>query len=162
MALNPDEVVARGAAYRAAMLSGAKDRKLANIEFNNVAPFALGIQLKGDKFSKIIPKNTPVPCKMKEEGYTTTRDNQDEVRIAIYEGDDPVASKNNLLAEFVLKDIPPAPAGKEPIDISMDLDDEGLLTVSAVVRSTGGSKDITIDTVGAGLTKEEIAQAKAR
>jgi molecular chaperone DnaK (HSP70) len=155
MSINPDEVVARGAAIRAAMIMGS--RSLAKIDFTNVTPFSLGMQNVGDKFSVIVPRNTSVPCSRTEE-YVTVYDYQTSIDVRIYEGEDKIASRNNLLGEFVLEGIPSAPNGKEPLDVTIDVDAEGILHVTAKVRSTGLSQQIEIRR--AGLTADEVQNIK--
>jgi molecular chaperone DnaK len=150
MSLNPDEVVAQGAAIRAAMMMGSK----ANIDFTNVTPISLGIEVRGNRFSIIIPKNSSLPC-TRTKPYLTVEDYQTSIPVIIYEGEDVSrATNNNLLGEFEMEGIPPAPAGKEPIDVTIDVDLEGILHVTAKVRSTGQSQDIKIRR--AGLSEEEV------
>jgi molecular chaperone DnaK (HSP70) len=150
MSLNPDEVVAQGAAIRAAMMMGSK----ANIEFTNVTPISLGIEVRGNRFSIIIPRNSSLPC-TRTKPYFTSAHYQTRISVKIYEGEDKdCATGNNLLGEFLLEGIPSALKGKEPVDVTIDVDIEGILHVTAKVRSTGQSQDIKI--TRAGLSEEEV------
>jgi molecular chaperone DnaK len=150
MSLNPDKVVAQGAAIRAAMMIGSE----ANIDFTNVTPISLGIEIVGNRFSIIVPRNTPVPCARARE-YFTVKDYQTSISVIIYEGEDvDCATKNHLLGEFEMEGIPSALARNEPIDVTIDVDIEGILHVTAKVRSTGQSQDIKI--TRAGLSEEEL------
>lgn len=124
-----------------------------------MAPFSLGIEVVGGRFSTIIKRNTKVPCN-KTEVYVTSENQQTVVKISIYEGEDKGAANNNLLGKFVLSGIPPAPAGKESIDVTMSCDAEGILHVTATCNSTGGSRDITIKSKKTGLTEEEMKDLK--
>ncbi|OXA61075.1 uncharacterized protein LOC110842700 [Folsomia candida] len=161
LAINPDEVVAQGAAILAAMKSAANVKELGQIQLSDVAPLSLGIEVKGGGFSTIIKRNTKVPCN-KTEVYVTTVDQQTTVNISIYEGEDRVATNNNLLGNFVMTGIPPARAGRESIDVTMSCDAEGILHVTALCRSTGGTKDITIKSQRTGLTEEEVKDLKEK
>jgi molecular chaperone DnaK len=150
MSLNPDEVVAQGAAIRAAMMMGSE----ANIDFTNVTPMSLGIEVVGNRFSIIVPRNSSVPC-TQTEPYVTVKDYQTSISVKIYEGEDvSCATRNNLLGEFLLEGIPSARAGREPVDVTIDVDIEGILHVTAKIRSTGQSQDIRI--TRAGLSEEEV------
>jgi molecular chaperone DnaK len=150
MSLNPDEVVAQGAAIRAAMMMGSE----ANIDFTNVTPISLGKSIVGNKLSIIVPKNSSLPC-TRTKPYVTVEDYLTSITVKIYEGENvDCATRNILLGEFELDGIPPAPAGKEPIDVTIDVDIEGILHVTAKVRSTGQSQDIKI--TRAGLSEEEV------
>ncbi|OXA61351.1 uncharacterized protein LOC118436052 [Folsomia candida] len=161
LAINPDEVVAQGAAILAAMKSAANVKELGQIQLSDVAPFSLGIEVVGGRFSTIIKRNTKVPCN-KTEVYVTSENQQTVVKISIYEGEDKGAANNNLLGKFVLSGIPPAPAGKESIDVTMSCDAEGILHVTATCNSTGGSRDITIKSKKTGLTEEEMKDLKEK
>lgn len=156
MTLNPDEVVAQGAAYRAAMLSGSKSRELAAIKFQDVNPLSLGVEVIGERFSIILPKNTPIPAK-RTKTYLTTQDYQTKLKFSIYEGEDENQIKNNnLLGEFTLLNIPSKRKGAEPIDVTIECDDEGLISVTAKIRSTSGTGEIQIQSNRGGLSKEDI------
>lgn len=161
MTLNPDEVVAQGAAYRAAMISGSKSRELAGIKFQDVNPLSLGIRVIGGMFSIILPKNTPLPAK-RTERFITTRDYQTEILVSIYEGDDAKVENNNLLGEFTLSNIPSKRKGQEPVDVTIECDDEGLINVTAKVKSSSVSQDISIQTNKGGLTEDDIKDVMSR
>lgn len=161
MTLNPDEVVAQGAAYRAAMLSGSESRELAGIAFQDVNPLSLGIKVVGGKFSIILPKNTSLPAK-KTKSFVTTKDFQTKMGISIYEGEDNKVENNNLLGEFTLSNIPSKRQGQEPVDVTIDCDDEGLIHVTAKVHSNDHSSDIQIQSNRGGLTDEDIRSAQSR
>jgi molecular chaperone DnaK len=150
MSLNPDEVVAQGAAIRAAMMMNSQ----ANIHFTNVTPISLGTDVVGNKLSIIVHRNSSLPCTITK-SYVTVRNYQTSITVRIYEGENvDCATKNILLGEFKLDGIPPALAGKEPIDVTIDVDMEGILHVTAKVRSTGQSQNIKI--TRAGLSEEEV------
>lgn len=162
MTLNPDEVVAQGAAYRAAMISGSKSRELADIKFQDVNPLSLGIEVIGKRYSIILPKNTPLPAR-RTETYITTRDYQTSINVSIYEGEDEKEIvNNNLLGEFTLSNIPSKRKGQEPIDVSIECDDEGLIHVTAQVVSTKSTDEIKIQSNRGGLTEEDIKSAMSR
>lgn len=162
MTLNPDEVVAQGAAYRAAMLCGSKSREIAGIKFQDVNPLSLGIEVVGEKFSIILPKNTPLPAK-RTETYETASDYQTQIKVSIYEGEDEARiQNNNLLGEFTVSNIPSKRRGQEPVDVTIECDDEGLIHVSAKVQSTNNTDEIRIQSNRGGLTEEDIQNAIAR
>ncbi len=161
MTLNPDEVVAQGAAYRAAMLSGSKSRELAAVKFQDVNPLSLGVEVVGKKFSVIIPKNTPLPAK-RTESYITAHDYQTEILFKIYEGEEEKVAKNNLLGEFRLLNIPSKRKGQEPVEVTIDCDEEGLIHVTARVVSNNSSEEIKIQTNRGGLTEDDIERVLAR
>ncbi|KAJ6643768.1 Heat shock cognate 71 kDa protein [Pseudolycoriella hygida] len=161
MTLNPDEVVAQGAAYRAAMLSGSKSRELAALKFQDVNPLSLGIKVIGGVFSVILPKNTPLPAQ-NSDTYYTTRDYQTEMEIAVYEGEEKEVSKNNLLGTFFLTNIPSKRKHEEPVEVTIACDDEGLLHVTAKILSNEKSQDIKIQSNKGGLTQEDIQEILSR
>ncbi|XP_037040454.1 heat shock 70 kDa protein-like [Bradysia coprophila] len=161
MTLNPDEVVAQGAAYRAAMISGSKSRRLNAIKFQDVNPLSLGVEVIGQRFSIILPKNTPLPAE-RTETYVTTVDYQTSMQISIYEGEDRKIENNNLLGEFKLSGIPSKRRGQEPVDVTIRCDDEGLLHVSAKVKSNKNSEEIKIQSNRGGLTEEDIENATSQ
>lgn len=161
MSLNPDEVVAQGAAYRAAMISGSKSRKLEDIKFQDVNPLSLGVEVIGKKFSIIIPKNTPLPVE-RTETYHTAYDYQTKILFSIYEGEDLLVKNNNLLGEFTLSNIPYKKRGQEPVDVTIKCDGEGLIHVTAKVRSNASSGDIKIQSNRGDLTEEDIRKAMSK
>ncbi|CAL8069443.1 unnamed protein product [Orchesella dallaii] len=146
--IHPDEAVAYGAAVQAALLNGTEAKKALNLStIQDVTPMSLGVEAKiGDVsglFSVIVPKNTQFPTKIKEP-YFTSANNQTNVTIKIYQGESSVAKQNNLLGEFVLEGIPPGPAGRERVEVIMEIDAMGILHVTAICKSTRGSKGLTI------------------
>ncbi len=151
--INPDEVVAVGAAIQASIATGEmKDKK--DIVLVDVVPLSLGVATLGDIFDVVIPKNTPIPVK-KTKIYTTAQDNQTMVTVEVYQGERKIASQNRLLGRFDLTGIPPAPRGVPQIEVTFELDTNGILHVSAVEKSTGRKADIKIH-ARTGLTEEEI------
>jgi len=151
--INPDEVVAIGAAIQASIAVGEmKDKK--DIVLVDVVPLSLGVATLGDIFDVVIPKNTPIPVK-RTKIYTTAYDNQTVVTVEVYQGERKIASQNRLLGRFDLTGIPPAPRGVPQIEVTFELDTNGILHVSAVEKSTGKKADIRIH-ARTGLTEEEI------
>lgn len=157
--IQPDELVARGAAIMAAIANGGK--VLREIKFTDVAPYSLGILVKGGGFSIIVQRNSQIPIRNTLE-YITTSDNQTEVCIDVFEGEFEAAEDNNLLGKFVLGGIPRNPAGKEAISVTIEVDNEGIVHVTAKCNSTGGREKLTISAEKAGLTKDEIEGLKKR
>ena len=151
--INPDEVVAIGAAIQASIAAGEmKDRK--DIVLVDVVPLSLGVATLGDIFDVVIPKNTPIPVK-KSKIYTTAMDNQTMVTVEVYQGERKIPSQNRLLGRFDLTGIPPAPRGVPQIEVTFEMDANGILHVTAVEKSTGKKADIRIS-ARTGLTDEEI------
>ncbi|MFZ8847132.1 MAG: molecular chaperone DnaK [Candidatus Hydrothermia bacterium] len=150
--INPDEVVAIGAAIQAAIISGEYRAK--DIVLLDVTPLSLGVEVLGGLFDVVIPKNTTIPTR-KTKIYTTAEDNQTSVWIKVYQGERKIARENRLLGEFELSGIPPAPRGVPQIEVTFDIDVNGILTVSAIEKATGKKADIKIH-ARTGLTEEEI------
>ncbi|KAL7624321.1 Hsp70 chaperone [Parahypoxylon ruwenzoriense] len=154
--INPDEAVAYGAAVQAAILSGDTSSKSTNeILLLDVAPLSLGIETAGGMMTKLIPRNTTIPTK-KSEVFSTFSDNQPGVLIQVYEGERQRTKDNNLLGKFELTGIPPAPRGVPQIEVTFDLDANGIMNVSAIEKGTGKSNKIVITNDKGRLSKEDI------
>ena len=148
--VNPDEVVAIGAAVQAGVLSGEKT----DILLLDVTPLSLGIETLGGVFTKLIERNTTIPTR-KSEIFSTASDNQTSVEVHVLQGERPMASDNRTLGKFHLVGIPPAPRGMPQVEVTFDLDANGIVNVSAKDMGTGREQKITI-TASSGLSKEEI------
>jgi molecular chaperone DnaK len=148
--VNPDEVVAIGAAIQGAVLAG----DVKDVLLLDVTPLSLGIETLGGVFTKIIPRNTTIPTR-KSEIFTTATDNQTSVEIHVLQGEREMAADNKSLGRFHLVGIPPAPRGVPKIEVTFDIDANGILHVSAKDLGTGKEQKITI-TGSSGLTKEEV------
>ncbi|KAK4156360.1 heat shock 70 kDa protein [Chaetomidium leptoderma] len=159
--INPDEAVAYGAAVQAAILSGDTSSKSTNeILLLDVAPLSLGIETAGGMMTKLIPRNTTIPTK-KSEVFSTFSDNQPGVLIQVYEGERQRTKDNNLLGKFELTGIPPAPRGVPQIEVTFDLDANGIMNVSALEKGTGKTNQIVITNDKGRLSKEEIERMLA-
>ena len=150
--VNPDEAVAIGAAIQGAVLSG--DKK--DVLLLDVTPLTLGIETMGGVMTAIIEKNTMIPTK-KSQVFSTAADNQPAVSIQVYQGERKIASQNKLLGNFDLTDIPPAPRGVPQIEVTFDINADGIMNISAKDKGTGKSQSIQIK-ADSGLTDEEIEQ----
>ncbi|KAL2893930.1 Heat shock cognate 70 kDa protein [Bienertia sinuspersici] len=152
--INPDEAVAYGASFHAAILAGVGSAK--NPILMDVAPLSLGVSLYYGDMRVIIPRNTAIPTQIIDRQLSTAVDNQVSVRFAVYEGENPIANQNNLLGEFFLYNIPPAPRGTLRFDVCFNIDVNGILTVSAELVGTDNKGKITISNHSGRLSKEEI------
>ncbi|CAI2170550.1 7047_t:CDS:2 [Funneliformis geosporum] len=151
--INPDEAVAYGAAVQGGILSG--DEHVKEILLVDVCPLTLGIETTGGVMTKLIPRNTVIPTK-KSQIFSTAADNQPTVLIQVFEGERSMTKDNNLLGKFELTGIPPAPRGIPQIEVTFEIDTNGIMKVSAVDKGTGKSESITITNDKGRLSKEEI------
>merc|ERR1712047_203546 len=154
-AINPDEAVAYGAAVQAAILTGDSSSEVADLVLLDVAPLSLGIETEGSIMSCLIKRNTTIPTKQTQ-SFTTCENNQSVIGIQVYEGERVMTRDNHKLGSFDLTGIPPAPKGVPSIEVTFEIDANGVLNVSACDKSTGNQNKITITNDKGRLSKEDI------
>jgi len=159
--INPDEAVAYGAAVQAAVISGTQSTKTENLLLLDVVPLSLGVEMQGGVMAVVVPRNSPIPT-IRKKMFTTTENNQTTVEFPIYEGERPMSADNNLLGQFELTGIPPAPSGTPELECTFDIDANGILNVTAQDKVTRRKSHIVIRNAGrlsAGDIEDMLAKA---
>jgi len=153
--VHPDEAVAYGAAVQGAILAGVRDANTQSLLLVDVIPLSLGVECEGKHFAKVVPRNTSIPCKKSSE-FTTVSDNQTEIDIRVFEGERSHTDGNNLLGEFSITGVQRAKRGEPKVDVTFEVNANGLLSVNAMDKVTGARADVEIAHDRGRLSAEEI------